>query len=223
MVVDSKSKKILELGCGLGRILKHYHGLGYSISGIDRCEVAIKKLKKENPALDIKLGDIRALDLKDESFDVVLAFGVFHNIPEGIENALQETRRALRKGGKFCISMKPDNFESWLNDSFLRWRERRSRSSAQRRFYKMLVDRREFEDLCGKWGLNVEQVHFSRNLSFLYRIPFLREKSEKQATETARRSNGYQLNRLGRMIDRCLTWAFPESTADLFVFIGTRE
>ena len=51
MTVHDKTGKILEAGCGAGRILRCYHDRGYDIIGIDFIDVAICKLKEIDPTL----------------------------------------------------------------------------------------------------------------------------------------------------------------------------
>jgi 2-polyprenyl-3-methyl-5-hydroxy-6-metoxy-1,4-benzoquinol methylase len=45
IAIDDKKGRILEAGCGAGRILRYYHDLGYDITGIDFIESVISKLK----------------------------------------------------------------------------------------------------------------------------------------------------------------------------------
>ena len=49
LIIQNKEDKILEAGCGAGRILRFYHNLGYDIKGIDLVGDVIKKLKKKIP------------------------------------------------------------------------------------------------------------------------------------------------------------------------------
>ena len=44
LTVTAKDRPILEAGCGAGRILRYYHGLGHDIVGIDFISVAVEKL-----------------------------------------------------------------------------------------------------------------------------------------------------------------------------------
>ena len=44
ITVKDKKGKILEAGCGAGRILRYYHDRGYDVIGIDFIDVAIGKL-----------------------------------------------------------------------------------------------------------------------------------------------------------------------------------
>ncbi len=74
--MQDKAGKILEAGCGAGRILRYYHDRGYDIIGIDFIDVAISKLKEIDPTLQAEVGDITSLGFADQSFRYVLAFGL---------------------------------------------------------------------------------------------------------------------------------------------------
>ena len=60
--------KILEAGCGNGRILRYYHNNRYEIIGLDFIKVAIDKLKKTDSTLSVEVGDITKLRFPDKSF-----------------------------------------------------------------------------------------------------------------------------------------------------------
>ncbi len=219
MVMNGSSDSVLELGAGLGRVLKHYHRGGRNIVGLERSEVAVCQLKAEDPTLRIAQGDVTNLPYRDEQFDVVLAFGLYHNIEEGMDAALAETARCLREGGRFCISMRPDNIEMRLNE--WHWRLcRRGSGNGHAVFHKWLVGEQEFRRTLDRHGLRTERIHRARNLSLLYRLPFLRAPSE---AETQRRARGYALNPLGRALDRGLTWVLPGQFCNVLVYVGLKQ
>lgn len=218
-VMNSPSKRCLEIGAGLGRVLKHYHYMGYDIAGIERSEVAVEKLKREDERLKIAAEDVCQMPYDDGAFDVVMAFGVYHNIEDQFHDALRETARCLAEGGEFCISMRPNNIEMHLNEKYWAWKRRAPRD-AQKQFHKWLVTEKEFGAILETLDLHVTEVHRARNMSILYRIPFLRAKSNE---ETERRGQGYQLNRLGRFFDGVLTKTLPGQFCNVLVFIGEKR
>jgi SAM-dependent methyltransferase len=66
--IRSRNGKILEAGCGAGRILRYFKDRGYNIIGIDFIETAIEKLKEVDPQLDVAVGDITDLKYDNEYF-----------------------------------------------------------------------------------------------------------------------------------------------------------
>jgi SAM-dependent methyltransferase len=219
MVVADRRQKILEVGAGLGRVLKHYHYQGFDISGVERSAVAVNRIRATDASIRIEHADAGCLPFADSSFDVVLAFGVFHNIEEGLSDALAETARSLRRGGRFAISMRPDNLEMRFNEWYWR-RQHRAPAGGEPQFHKWLVTADEFRGTLARAGLVTSAVHRARNVSLLYRVPALRQAS---ADEGERRSSGYRLNTAGRVLDRVLVGAFPHQFCNVLVFIGDRR
>jgi len=222
MVMQDKQARALELGCGLGRVLKHYARQGFRMSGLERSHVAVERLRNESAGLDVVEGDVLKLPYANSEFDVVMAFGVFHNLEYGLEQALAETARVLRPGGRFAISMRPNNIEMNGNEIYWRWRSRgKRRGPAQ--FHKLLVGRREFRDMLAVHGLETGQIHYARNVSLWYRVPFLRRADDAQASEAVRRALGYRLNAVGRAIDRASVALLPYQTSNAIVYIGKKS
>lgn len=216
MVMDDPSQSSVELGAGLGRLVKHYRNAGFNITGLERSEVAVQRLQSESPDLGVTAGDVRSLPYEDGQFDVVLAFGLFHNIEDGLDQALSETGRVLMPGGRFCISMRPNNFEMHFNEWYWRWKQR-DRRHQEPKFHKWLVGEREFSRTLSQMDLHTQQVHRARNVSLLYRIPWLRAKSRD---ETERRSQGYRLNGVGRVLDKFLVTVLPSQFCNVLVYVG---
>lgn len=109
--VSANDGPILEAGCGAGRILRYFHDRGYQIVGIDFIEVAIAKLLSADRSLKVKTGDISKLDFSDASFKYVLAFGLFHNLENNLNQAISETWRVLVPGGGFVPHSEPTTYK----------------------------------------------------------------------------------------------------------------
>jgi SAM-dependent methyltransferase len=220
-VVSDPAEAVLEVGCGLGRVVKHYKARGHKISGIERSRVAVERLHETSPELDVRLASADALPFADAEFDVLLAFGVFHNIEDGIEQSLAECARVLKPGGRFCISMRPDNMEMRLNERI--WRARNPERGREPRFHKWLTTPADFSALLSRNGLRAEQTYYASNMSVLYRVKMLRDKAADVGTETNRRSSGYRLNRLGRLLHSAMRTVAPYQTCNVIVFTGRRQ
>jgi ubiquinone/menaquinone biosynthesis C-methylase UbiE len=77
-----KTAKILEAGCGPGRLFFHYRDQGYDLTGVDFSSNAIEHIRDVDPDADVQVEDVRDLSFPDEAFDVVLGFGLFHNFED---------------------------------------------------------------------------------------------------------------------------------------------
>jgi SAM-dependent methyltransferase len=222
LVVGPPGPRILEIGCGLGRVLKHYFKRGHAIVGIERSKVAVDRIAGDGSGIDVREASAEAMPFADGEFDIVLAFGVYHNIEHGMEAAIAELARVLRPGGAFCVSMRPDNLEMRLNEQVWRFKNRAQRHTPSR-FHKWLTHPAAFGRILGQHGLEVEGAHYARNMSILYRLPFLRDRGIARASETDRRSVGYRLNAAGRAIDHVLRLVAPYQMCNVLVFIGRKR
>jgi len=75
----SPGKEILDLGCGIGRISNRLAAMGYSVTGIDTCELCIREARKLAEELGVSknvsyiVGDYRDLDvIPAKKFDAAL-------------------------------------------------------------------------------------------------------------------------------------------------------
>jgi SAM-dependent methyltransferase len=94
-----KKGKILEGGCGLGKVVYCLHYNGYSAFGIDFAKKAVKKVNKRFPELNVFPGDVRYLQFKDNFFDGYWSLGVIEHFFEGYDLIVEEMYRVLKKGG----------------------------------------------------------------------------------------------------------------------------
>ncbi|MEV0637667.1 class I SAM-dependent methyltransferase [Streptomyces sp. NPDC050619] len=221
MVMTDAEDRALELGCGLGRVVKHYHRQNWNIAGIERSAVAVERMRQDDPGLDVSVGDATDLPLKDGEIDVLMAFGLYHNIEHELDEALAESARVIADGGRFCITMRPDNVEMRLNERYWKWHNRHRTGPLH--FHKWLVREGEFIALLKKHGLTVTSVYHARNMSILYRVPWLRDRRTSDSPESVRRAAGYRLNHVGRTIDGWLMRHRPQDFCNVVVFIGTKD
>lgn len=222
--IRSGEGKILEAGCGAGRVLRYYHNKGYNIIGIDFIGNAVKKLKQTDPQLHVEVGDITKLPYRDRSFRYILAFGLYHNLEKGVEQAVQETYRVLESEGKVCASFRADNIHTYLIDWLANYRKKGSddRDQADLFFHKMNLKRAEFVKLFEQAGFQVEAVYPVENMPILYKFSLFRAKHHKTFNESLGRKEGYRLSLIGKMIQRSLFSLFPDQVCNIYVVIAKR-
>ena len=91
--------RILEGGCGRANKVKAMAMAGYRATGVDFAEDSVKQAKLNYPDLDIRQGDVRALEFPDGHFDGYWSIGVIEHFWEGYGNILSEAARVLRPSG----------------------------------------------------------------------------------------------------------------------------
>lgn len=99
-----KGSVVLEGGCGMGHIVHALQYQGYKAIGIDYAYQTVQKVKEAVPELDIRLGDVFALDLPDGSMDGYVSVGVIEHFWDGYTPILNEMRRVIKPGGFLFIS-----------------------------------------------------------------------------------------------------------------------
>ena len=222
MLIKKNDGQILEAGCGNGRILRYYHNQGYEIIGFDFIEVAINKLTEIDPTLRVEVGDITKLRFENESFLYILAFGLYHNLENGLEDAITETYRVLKKDGLVCASFRADNIQTRLTD----WLANRSAnirgSNEPRVFHKMNLTKNEFSSLFTRNGFEVENIFPVENMPILYKFSFFRAKSHKIFNENIARSDGYQLSFIGQLLQNFIMSYFPNQFCNINVIIARK-
>ena len=197
--------RLLEAGCGMGRVFKHYHYQGRSIIGLEYDRECLGKLRRENPDFPILGGDARALPFKDETFDLVMAFGVVSSIEHGHLEVLRECRRVLRPGGMICASVVSHTPLRRLQNSlsWLRWRLDRLRGrEAHRSFHAYAYRPGEWAGTLEREGFRVVRIEptHSRVLFWEY-LGFLRERGVSLEMAAARDGDvGYRLTPLGEFL-----------------------
>jgi SAM-dependent methyltransferase len=98
---------ILEFGCGVGRILRHWSTLeGTEVYGTDYNPELIAWCKENLPFAEFRVNDlVGGLAYEDEKFDFIYAWSVFTHLTEAQQFFwIEELSRVLRPGGYLFIT-----------------------------------------------------------------------------------------------------------------------
>jgi ubiquinone/menaquinone biosynthesis C-methylase UbiE len=104
---DPKSLRLLEIGCGLGRMTRHLAKIFGEVVGTDVSGEMIKQARQRLFDLkNVQLHETNGVDLAafpDESFDFILAARVFQHVPspQVIASNVSEAWRVLKAGSIF--------------------------------------------------------------------------------------------------------------------------
>lgn len=102
--MDPAKAQVLDVGCGVGLVHPHLHGLVGQLQGVDVSQDSIVEAQKANPDIDYQSYDGSRLPYDDDSFDVTFAVCVMHHVPPSQWPAFsKELKRVLKPGGTAII------------------------------------------------------------------------------------------------------------------------
>ncbi|MFN3667546.1 MAG: class I SAM-dependent methyltransferase, partial [Sediminibacterium sp.] len=103
---SSASKKVLEIGVGLGADHQKFAEAGANLTGIDLTDKAISHTKRRFSIFglnsELSVADAENLPFADESFDIVYSWGVIHHSPD-TPQVVNEIFRVLKQNGEARI------------------------------------------------------------------------------------------------------------------------
>jgi ubiquinone/menaquinone biosynthesis C-methylase UbiE len=127
--------RVLELGCGTGRISFPLARAGVSLVGVDRSAAMLARARRrgqstasrKRPAPTLVRGDIRALPFGTGGFSMVVApYGVLQSLlrDRDLSTTLDSVARVLAPGGVFGLDLVPDvpNWREYRNKVQMRGR-----------------------------------------------------------------------------------------------------
>ena len=122
---DPKKMRVLEIGCGIGRLLIPMSNIFQNVVGIDISPEMVRIGKEKTQEIsNCEIVENNGSDLSlfsDNYFDFCYSFIVFQHIPEKkiVEEYIKEVSRVLKPGCLFRfqvrgkISTKPKNITTW--------------------------------------------------------------------------------------------------------------
>lgn len=117
--IDLKDKKILDWGCGPGRVIRHlpsvigngceYYGTDYNKQTIDWCSKNLTKIDFNCNSLEAKL------PYADNFFDAIYGISIFTHLSKQLHyDWYNELHRILKPNGILFLTTQGDNFKTKL-------------------------------------------------------------------------------------------------------------
>jgi ubiquinone/menaquinone biosynthesis C-methylase UbiE len=171
-----KNDKVLDLGCGNGRLIGFIKDYQIDYCGLDNSEKLLIQAIKNKPEYQASfiLGEMYNLPFVDSQFDIVFCLAAFHHLPtkQLRLKTLSEIQRVLKKDGLLLMTnwylwqkLFFKNFftnslfkKSW-NDFFIPWRSGKEKIN---RYYHGFT-KRELDNLfkANHWQV-IENDHFPK-------------------------------------------------------------
>ena len=97
--------KVCDLGCGPGQLVRYLHERGADVLGVDLSPAMVEEARRANPDIEFTQGDMRALDIPDDSLAGIAAFYcIIHIARDDVTGVLRELKRVLQPGGLLLLA-----------------------------------------------------------------------------------------------------------------------
>jgi len=169
-------EKVLDVGCGNGRLLEVFLGKEVDYLGIDTNGRLLKHAKDRYPERNFKVGDVLKLgELTELNFDHVFAIAIFHHLP-GKElriQSLRQLKNKIKNNGRVVITVwnlwSQKKFRCLILKFFLLKLIKKNKMDLgdilfpgfnikSRRYYHAFT-KRGLRKIIKKAGLKIEEIH----------------------------------------------------------------
>lgn len=119
---EKRSKKLLDLGAGIGRHSLLFAKNGFDVTAFDFSKEGLDKIEnfadQLNLEIDLVNGNMNRLPFASQSFDFVVAYNsIYHTDYEGLIRTIYEIRRVLKANGEAFVTMLSKNDKSFIDGS----------------------------------------------------------------------------------------------------------
>jgi ubiquinone/menaquinone biosynthesis C-methylase UbiE len=116
---------IVDIGCGTGDLAAGLKTKANHVIGVDKSpkmlEEARKRFEKDGKNIDLRIGELEHLPLRENEADTAVVNMVLHHLPDP-EKSFREVHRVLKKGNTFIIvDLLPHRLEQMRNRCGDRW------------------------------------------------------------------------------------------------------
>jgi SAM-dependent methyltransferase len=112
MIQLRQDDNLLDVACGLGRLLEAAKEYKSELSGVDISSVAVEKAKQRLPQADISVANAEQLPFNDGAFDAVTCLGSLERMIN-LDAVLQELIRVGVPDARYCFLVRNSNTLIW--------------------------------------------------------------------------------------------------------------
>lgn len=146
----TSAKRLLDIGCGTGYLLKAADQRGLGTYGLDISDEGVKIARKISPNSKIILGKGEDLKFPDNFFDYVTCVGSLEHFCD-MEKGINEMLRVAKKGAIFCVVVP--------NINFLFWKIRGTRGTGQQDINENPLSLKQWKNIFLKRRLQILKIY----------------------------------------------------------------
>ena len=103
-VTAGGAARVLDAGCGAGRMSRYLAERGCLVEGVDLSSSMVAMARRDHPDLMFTVGSLTDLPYPDDQFaGVMLWYSIIHTPPAGQARIFAEATRVLRPGGHLLV------------------------------------------------------------------------------------------------------------------------
>jgi len=103
-VTGDGGARVLDAGCGAGRMSRYLADRGCRVEGVDLSPGMVAMARRDHPDLTFVVGSLSALPYPDGRFDgVMLWYSIIHTPPADQARIVEEAARVVRPGGHLLV------------------------------------------------------------------------------------------------------------------------
>ncbi|WP_353951599.1 class I SAM-dependent methyltransferase [Knoellia sp. S7-12] len=103
---DGDDGRVLDAGCGAGRMSRYLADRGCAVQGMDLSPGMVEMAHRDHPDLSFAVGSLTDLPFPDGAFaGVLLWYSAIHTPPQGQPQIFAEAARVLRPAGQLLIGL----------------------------------------------------------------------------------------------------------------------
>jgi SAM-dependent methyltransferase len=104
-VTPADDARVLDAGCGTGRISRYLAERGCLVEGVDLSPAMVAMARRDHPDLVFTVGSLTDLPCPGDRFaGVMLWYSIIHTPPAGLARIFAETTRVLRPAGHVLVA-----------------------------------------------------------------------------------------------------------------------
>jgi ubiquinone/menaquinone biosynthesis C-methylase UbiE len=101
----SGERKVLDAGCGAGRLLPLLAALDCRVEGVDLSPGMVRRAQLDHPSFATRVGSLTQLPYPDASFDGYFSwYSTIHSPDADLPRIFGQARRVLRTGGALLVA-----------------------------------------------------------------------------------------------------------------------